>query len=169
MDVVAPELRAATVYGLQTDVGTFVDAIMTIVSQRQVYLPWKFLSDEIAAHNGNDSNERIPASVRDPIFAAFDPNPPAPGSGRLSNASGGIERDPEPPLDIIILTRSHLADREHVAADQQQQQQQGLMADPDPSAQVQVAGELVYSAPVTYNEFLPKDLWRIAGISWFSR
>lgn len=109
MDVVAPELRAVAVYGRQTDVGTYVDAIMMIVSQSQEYLPSKVRSDAIATHDdGNDRNERTPALVRHQIVKAVDRKPRAPGSEGLSNFSDVIERSPEPPVEIMVVTCSQL-------------------------------------------------------------
>lgn len=43
------------------------------------------------------------------------------------------------------------------------------MANRDPRTQVQVIGGVDYVAPVTCDKVPPKDIWRIAGILWFSR
>lgn len=54
---VAPELGAASLYGRQTDIGTYVDAIMMIVSQIQYYVLSKVRSDASVTHeNGNGRN-----------------------------------------------------------------------------------------------------------------
>lgn len=64
--MVAPELRAATVYVLQPDVGTNVDAIMKILSQRQEYVRLRDRSDATATNDGgSESNEQTMAPVRD--------------------------------------------------------------------------------------------------------
>lgn len=57
VDLVSRQLRAATEYGLQTFFGTHVDAIMTISSQIQEYVPSKVLSYAIVTYDGGNDRE----------------------------------------------------------------------------------------------------------------